>query len=96
MKVTKGDNGNILSFTVKDDKGIVNLIGANVNVLLSVNNAAEISKQATILDAAAGQCEALLDGNLFTKEGVARVRVCVEFNADKKFNSDLQQIIIEN
>lgn len=96
MKVTKGDIGNTLKFTIEDEKGLVNLTGSTVSLYLTINNEPEITKPVNILNAATGQCEAILDGDIFTKQGFANVRIKVSFNDGKIFKSDLQQITIDN
>lgn len=96
MRVTKGDNGNDLSFAITDEKGKVDLTGASVQLFVSVKGESEKIKEVTIINAKEGLCTSLLDGDLFKREGVALVRVKVSFASGKIFNSDLQQIIIDN
>lgn len=93
--LTQGDNGSILSFTVKDGGQIADLTNATVQVILTYSAThSGTNKQAEITDAVNGKCRLVLTSNDILLDGIYVFQILVTYSDGRQFNSDVQKFTV--
>lgn len=93
-EIIQGNDGTVFRLKITDEGNVVDLTGANVEVVIKFK-AWGVTKIATITNALAGECEITLDASDISFVGVYSFQAHIEYENGDTFSSNIQRFSVK-
>lgn len=88
-EIIQGDNGTVMNLTIKDHKGIVDIRGATIEVVL-LNGSKRTVKPSQVTNGELGQCSFTLSSTDVSESGTYYFQTTITFGDGKSFSSNVR------